>query len=88
MAEIRLQIPDEVARKLQDQLGGTVKLTDIARDALTMFNWAIQEKAKGRVVLSADDQGEQLKQLVMPTLERVVPAAAPPPPGEKGENKG
>jgi hypothetical protein len=86
MAEIRLQIPDEVARKLQDQLGGTVKLTDIARDALTMFNWAIQEKAKGRVVLSADDQGEQLKQLVMPTLERVV--TAPPSPGDKGENKG
>ncbi len=73
MAEIRLQIPDEVAKKLQEQLGGATRLTDIARDALTMFRWAVEEKAKGRLVLSSNDQGEQLKQLVMPTLENVTP---------------
>jgi hypothetical protein len=70
MAELRLQIPDDVAKRLQEQLGNA-KLTDIARDALTMFNWAIEEKAKGRVVLSSDQEGEKMTRLVISSLEKV-----------------
>jgi hypothetical protein len=75
MAELRLQIPDDVARKLQGQLGGA-KLTDIARDALTMFNWAVEEKAKGRVVLSSDEEGERMTRLAMGSLDKVKKATS------------
>ena len=68
MAELRLQIPDELVKKLQDQLGNA-KITDIARDALTLFNWAVNERAKGRLLLSSDENGEKMTRLAMPSLE-------------------
>ena len=71
MAEFRLQIPDELVKKLQDKLGGGVKVTDIARDALTLFNWAVDERAKGRLVLSSDEDGEKIARLAMASLEGV-----------------
>ena len=73
MAEVRVQLPDDVVEKLQKQLGGNVKLTDIARDAFSMFNWAVEERAKGRVVLSSDAQGEKPARLAMPRLDKVQP---------------
>jgi hypothetical protein len=71
MAEVRVQLPDEVVERLQKQLGGNAKLTDIARDAFSMFNWAVEERAKGRVVLSTDPQGEKPTRLAMPRLDNV-----------------
>jgi hypothetical protein len=72
MAEVRVQIPDEVIQKLQEKMGGNAKVTDIARDALTLFNWAVDEKAKGRVVLSSNDAGDKVQRLTMPSLENVA----------------
>lgn len=72
MAEIRLQIPDEVLEKIQEKLGGKTKATDIARDAITLFNWAVDEKAKGRLVLSSDDSGDKVARLAMPSLDKVI----------------
>jgi hypothetical protein len=72
MAEFRLQIPDELVKKLQDKIGGSIKVTDIARDALTLFNWAVDERAKGRLVLSSDEGGERMTRLAMPSLERIT----------------
>lgn len=72
MTELRLQIPDDLVKKLQDQLGN-VKATDIARDALTLYNWAVQERAKGRLVLSSDVNGDKMTRLAMPSLENVSP---------------
>jgi hypothetical protein len=79
VAELRLQISDDLVKKLQDKLGD-VKVTDIARDALTLFNWAVDERAKGRLVLSSDEDGEKMTRLAMPSLEKAAPA---PPPKEK-----
>jgi hypothetical protein len=71
MAEFRLQVPDELLSKMQDKLGGNAKMTDIARDALTLFNWAINEKARGRLILSSAPDGDSIKQLAMTSLDAV-----------------
>ncbi len=71
MAEVRVQIPDEVVSELQAKLGGGTKATDIAREAITLFNWAVEERSKGRVVLSSDQSGEKVARLAMPSLDRV-----------------
>ena len=73
MPELRLQIPEELVKKLQAKLGPDMKVTDIARDALTLFNWAVQEKAAGREILSSNAQGEEMKQLAMPSLDSIPP---------------
>lgn len=71
--ELRLQIPDDVVKKFQDKLGSDVKVTDIGRDALTLYNWALEERAKGNVVLSADEDGDKMTRLAMASLDRVAP---------------
>jgi hypothetical protein len=71
MAEIRIQIPDDVVKEIQDKLGD-IKVTDIAKDAVTLFNWAVGERAKGRVVLSSDEEGEKMTRLAMPSLEKAA----------------
>lgn len=71
MAELRVQIPDELVAKLKDKLGD-VKMTDVAKDALTLFSWAVDERSKGRLVLSSDDDGEKITRLAMPLLDKAA----------------
>lgn len=71
MADFRLQIPDEFIESVRSKLGNDTKVTDIARDALTLFNWALNEKAKGRLILSSDEGGEKIKQVTLSSLDRV-----------------
>ncbi len=76
MPELRMNVPEELVRKLQAKLGHEVKVTDIAREALTLFNWAVQEKAKGRQILSSNEDGEDVKVLAMASLENIPPPGA------------
>ncbi len=73
MAEVRLQIPDEVISALQEKLGINMKVTDIAKDAVTLFNWAVGERAKGNLILSSDEDGNKMTRLAMPSIERAAP---------------
>jgi hypothetical protein len=66
MPEVRMQIPEELVKKLQSKLGSDVKITDIVRDALTLFNWTV--KAEGREILT---NKKDLKVLAMPSLDKV-----------------
>ena len=67
MREVRLQIPDDLADKLTRLVGE--KVTDIARDAITLYNWAVEERAKGRLVLSSDKEVGHVQRLMMPSIE-------------------
>jgi hypothetical protein len=74
--ELRLQLPEAIVKGFQDKLGPDAKVTDIARDALTLYNWALEERSKGRVVLSSDEEGEKVTRLAMTSLEQVAPSRA------------
>ncbi|HEV2990664.1 MAG TPA: hypothetical protein VG759_19665 [Candidatus Angelobacter sp.] len=74
MAEVRIQIPDEVVKQIQEKVGD-VKLTDIAKDAFTIYNWAVEERSKGRVVLSSDEEGERMVRLAMASLDQAATKA-------------
>ena len=79
MAEVRLQIPDEVISALQAKIGTNIKVTDIAKDAVTLFNWAVGERAKGNLILSSDADGNKMTRLAMTSIESAAPVekAAP-----------
>lgn len=68
--EIRVEVDDEFAKDLQFKLG-TKKSTEIARAALTLLNWAVDEVSQGRVIFSGDRDGKDLHRLAMPILENV-----------------
>jgi hypothetical protein len=70
MAEIRLQIPDDIIDALRTKLRlGTN--TDVVREALTLLNWAAGEKENGRYILSAMPDGKDIARLTMTSLENV-----------------
>ena len=71
MAEVRLQIPSKSLANFQLKLAEGTKATDIARDAMTLYNWAVNEKAKGRVILTAKQDGSDFVKLAMPSLEGI-----------------
>lgn len=72
MAEIRLQIPDDVIDNFQSKLSERTKPTDIARDAMTLYNWAVNERAQGRVLLTSNADGTNFTKLAMSSLESIV----------------
>jgi hypothetical protein len=69
--EIRLQIPDKVIEGLQDKIGTDIKATDIAKDAITLFKWAVEERARGRLILSGTEDLEKVARLSMPSIDSV-----------------
>jgi hypothetical protein len=73
--EVRLSIDDEFLKVLQEKIGSPATAADLTREALTMLNWAIEEVADGRVVLSTNAAGEEVRRLVMPTLLRAQQTA-------------
>ncbi len=73
MAEVRLQIPDDIISALQEKMGTNTKITDIAKDAITLFNWAVGERAKGNLILSSDEEGNKMTRLAMPSVENAAP---------------
>jgi len=70
--ELRMQLDDEFIGTLQDML--RLRATDIVREGLTILNWAIHERERGRVILSADPNGQNVVRLAMPVLDKITVA--------------
>jgi len=77
MAEIRFQIDDAFLQNLQMKLVKATS-TDLARDALTLLNWAVTEKSQGREIASITKDGSVYAKLAMPSLDRVQFERVPP----------
>ena len=71
--EVRLTIDSDYLEKLQERVGGS-KATDVTRAALALFDWATEEVAQGRIVLSTDKNGGEVRRLATPELSRVKAA--------------
>ncbi len=69
--EVRLNIDDTFLKNIQEKIGDN-KVTEITRDALTIFNWAVEEVAAGRVILSTNADGADVHRLVTPALTQVA----------------
>ncbi len=67
MATIHVQIDDALIDHLKEALGLSQN-TDVIQEALTMINWAAEEKAKGRSILSANPDGSDVVRLAMTCL--------------------
>jgi len=63
-------LDDEFIDSLKMRLN-EARATDVAKDALTLLNWAVSEVKEGRVILSADKNLNDMHRLAMPALDRV-----------------
>jgi hypothetical protein len=68
--EIRFQIDDEFVNTLKKDTG-VKSAADLTKEAYTLYRWAISEAQHGRILMSANTEGEDKKQVVMPIIERV-----------------
>lgn len=69
MADIRLSVSKDFIDKLKKETG-IDKASQITSEALTFYKWAVAEAKEGRFLLSTDDNGENVKKIVFPALER------------------
>ena len=72
MADIRVQIPDDFMESLREKLGLRTN-TEVIQEALTLLNWAAEEKMRGRLVLSSDTEGHNVERLAMRVLSIISP---------------
>ena len=49
----------------------TGKPSELTENAFTMFNWAVEQIEHGRVILSSDPTGSDIKELSMPIFDRI-----------------
>jgi hypothetical protein len=69
--KLRMQLDDQFIGILRGKLD-LKGATDIVKEGLTILNWAVQETEKNRVILSADQDGQDAARLSMPVLERLA----------------
>jgi len=46
---------------------------DFLAKALALMNWAVKEKKRGHRIVTIDETGEVIRELVTPELERIAP---------------
>lgn len=63
---------DVVLNSLMETLEVRSKADFLAK-ALALMNWAVKEKKRGHRIVTIDDQGDVIRELVTPELERVAP---------------
>ncbi len=61
----------ELEKMMEDTAISTKR--DLFNNALTLFEWAIKEIKKGRVIAAIDEKENKYIALVMPSLSKVQP---------------
>lgn len=61
----------EIEKMMEDTAISTKR--DLFNNALTLFEWAIKEIKKGRVIAAIDEKENKYIALVMPSLSKVQP---------------
>lgn len=75
MADIRVQVADDFMSALRRTLGLKTN-ADVVQEALTLMNWAAEEKRRGRLILSSDLEGGRVERLAMRTLSVMAGSGA------------
>ena len=70
MTRVQFELSDERAKDLEELMrrSGIRTKKDLLNNALTLLEWAIEEKKAGRSIASIDEKEKKYKELVMPVL--------------------
>jgi hypothetical protein len=73
MVRIQFELPEEKVKELEAIMKEAQITTrkDLFNNALTLFEWAVQERRSGRTIASVDEHNKKYKELVMPALAAV-----------------
>ena len=65
--ELRVKVDDDFIDELKSLLSEK-KATGMAKNAFSLLRWAADEMSNGRVILSSDPDGKNVRQLEIPGL--------------------
>jgi hypothetical protein len=71
MPEVRVQLSNDLMDTFRKQLGDDLKPTQVTQDALALYDWAVRERAAGRVILSSEPNGTNSTQITTPSLMKI-----------------
>lgn len=71
---IQFEMPDSKVRDLETLMSesGTQTKKELFNNALTLLEWAVKEKKRGRVIASIDEGSSTYNELHMPILSAVA----------------
>lgn len=69
MAEIRFSVDQKFMDSLKRDTGEE-KATKLTSDALILLKWLVGEVRKGRIIMTTDEEGKDVRKVVMPILEQ------------------
>jgi metal-responsive CopG/Arc/MetJ family transcriptional regulator len=75
MVRIQLELPEEQVEaldQLSEQLGIRTR-KELFNNALTLLEWAVQERKAGRFIASVDEDQTRLREILLPVLQSVKP---------------
>ena len=80
MPQIRLEMPQHVLDSIHESIrgangraGSPPSANDIAREALAVYKWAIEQVRDGYAVVSMNARGELVEQIATPNLPPKAP---------------
>jgi hypothetical protein len=70
MARIQFELTEGQLKELERLMerSGVRTKKDLLNNALTILEWALNEKGAGRIIASVDEEHDRYKELVMPIL--------------------
>jgi hypothetical protein len=73
VVRVQLDMPEDRVKEIEDIMATTGVSTrkDLFENALTFFEWAVNQRKKGRKIASVDENEECFQELLMPALASV-----------------
>lgn len=71
---IQLELPEAKVQRLKELMAeaGLETYKDLFNNALSAFEWILDEAKKGRSIASVDESNQTYRVLVMPALQQVA----------------
>lgn len=71
---VQFELSEEKLRELEELMeeSGIKTKKDFINNALTLLEWAIEEKKAGRMIASIDEKGEKYREVLMPLLSTMA----------------
>jgi hypothetical protein len=73
MVRVQLDLPVQRIEELEKLIAKTGVTTrkDLFENALTLLEWAVEQREQGRIIASVDEEEDFYRELVMPALASV-----------------
>jgi hypothetical protein len=82
MYRVQFELPEAKIKDLEILMedSGTPTKRELFNNALTLLEWAVKERKRGRVIASVDEKNERYSELQMPILSAIAATTEQLPP--------